>query len=76
MNNPKITSAGVDSLIRVTFIRGVENPDFRIENLQFDCDGEYYSQVAALKACARLFMDNAESLEAEFDKTRKEGLIK
>lgn len=76
MNSPKISACRLNSLIQVTFTRGLENPDFRIENLDFECDGEHYSQVATLKACARLFNEKAESIEAEFDKNRNEGVIK
>ena len=76
MSNPKIISAGIDSLVQVNFPIGLDDPFFTIEGLHIDGGGEEYSQVACLKACAKLFSDKAESLEAEFEKIRNEGLIK
>ena len=76
MNKVKIISVGVDSLIQVTFNSGLDNPIFTIDGLHIDGGGEKYSQVAYLKACAKLFNDKAESLESEFEKAIKDGLIK
>ncbi len=76
MNNPKIISVGIESLIQVTFNNGLDDPCFTVENIHFDADGEKCALVACLKACAKLLNDKAESLESEFEKTRKEGLIK
>ena len=76
MSNAKIISVNTDSLIQVTFDNGLDDPFFTIEGLHVDGGGEEYSQVAYLKACAKLFSDKAESLEAEFEKIRNEGLIK
>lgn len=70
MSNPKIVSVGVDSLIQVSFPDGLEKPIFVIEGLNVDGDGEKYSQVAFLKACAKLLNDKAESLEIEFEQNR------
>lgn len=70
-NNPKIISVGVDSLIQVTFNNGLDNPDFTIEKIHFDDDNEKFSEVAVLKACAKLFLDKAESLEAVFTTINK-----
>ena len=76
MSNAKIISVNAGSLIQVTFNNCLDNPFFTIEGLHIDDGGEKYAQVAYLKACAKLFSDKAESLEAEFEKARKEGLIK
>lgn len=67
MSNPKIVSAHNGSLIQVSFPDGLEKPIFRIEGLNIDGDGEKYSHVAFLKACAKLLNDKAESLEIEFE---------
>ena len=67
MSNPRIVSAGVDSLIQVSFPYGLEKPIFIVEGLNIDGDGEKYSHVAFLKACAKLLNDKAESLEIEFE---------
>ena len=67
MSNPKIVSVHDGSLIQVSFPDGLEKPIFRIEGLNIDGDGEKYSHVAFLKACAKLLNDKAESLEIEFE---------
>ena len=67
MSNPKIVSVHNGSLIQVSFPDGLEKPIFRIEGLHIDGDGEKYSHVAFLKACAKLLNDKAESLEIEFE---------
>jgi len=67
MSNPKIVSVHDGSLIQVSFPGGLEKPIFRIEGLNIDSDGEKYSHVAFLKACAKLLNDKAESLEVEFE---------
>ena len=76
MSNAKIISVNTDSLIQVTFDNGLENPFFTIEGLHVDSGDEKHSTVAIIKACAKLLNEKAESLESEFDKTRKDGLIK
>lgn len=65
-NNPKITSVSVDSLILVSFAQGIESPKFTVSNIEFDSDNEKFSEVAILKACAKLFLDEAEILETKF----------
>jgi len=67
MSNPKIVSVHDGSLIQVSFPDGLEKPIFRIEGLNIDGDGEKYSHVAFLKACAKLLNDKAQSLEVEFE---------
>jgi len=67
VSNPKIVNVHDRSLIQVSFPDGLEKPTFRIEGLNIDSDGEKYSHVAFLKACAKLLNDKAESLEIEFE---------
>ena len=67
MSYPKIVSVHKGSLIQVTFPGGLDDPFFTIEGLHIDGGGEEYSQVACLKACAKLFNEKAESLEVEFE---------
>jgi len=76
MSNAKIISVNTDSLIQVTFDNGLDDPFFTIEGLHVDGGDERHSTVAIIKACAKFFNDKAESLEAELEKTRKDGLIK
>lgn len=66
MSNPKIISVGASSLIQVTFTRGLNDPDFIIENIHVNGGGEKYTQVAFLKACANLFNEKAKQLEDDF----------
>ena len=68
MSKPKITSANLDSLIQVTFTRGLDDPEFTIKNITFDGNGEKYTLVAYLKACANLFNEKAEQLQVECEK--------
>lgn len=65
MSNPKIVSVNADSLIKVTFDRGLDDADFFIENIHVEGDEGKYSHAALLKACAKLFIDKASSLECE-----------
>ena len=81
MSNLEIKSVGVTSLIYVTFPEGLENPRFVIENIRFDNDKgkqsqDLNSQSATLKACAKLFLDQAEVIEAEFKKSINNQVMK
>lgn len=74
MSKPKIVSVNSGSLIQVTFSRGLDDPDFVIEQIHFDGFGEKYTAAAFLKACANLFNEKAEKLEAEFEEYAIKGI--